>query len=148
MHIEWLAHPYNPALNGTKEHVSRSVAENAVHFKQAEILPRPNYGTKEWVEERQAADAARGTPVGDTSVPNIDGVRWSLKDHPLAGWVILRETGTEQVRFSDSKIALLYGCPKKLAAEYNKIVTAQSEHAAKLDEIAQGNSWGDRRIKF
>ena len=56
MHIEWLAHPYNPALNGTKEHVSRSVAENAVHFKQAEILPRPNYGTKEWVEERQAAE--------------------------------------------------------------------------------------------
>src|SRR5208282_1329146 len=48
MYILWTNNPTNPKLNGTKQHVPRSVAEVAIFNQQATLAPRPNYGGKEW----------------------------------------------------------------------------------------------------
>lgn len=42
MKIKWLKHPSCPELNNTIEHVSRSVADIAIGFRQAEYIPFKN----------------------------------------------------------------------------------------------------------
>jgi hypothetical protein len=68
MFILWTNHPYDKNLNGTKEHVARSVAESAFQFKQAVLAEKPRYGTPEWLAERAAMSAAVATPPTPATV--------------------------------------------------------------------------------
>lgn len=57
--VKWLSHPVDPSKNGTTEHVAHELAVIACGYGQAELCPRPNYGTPEYLAER--AETATGT---------------------------------------------------------------------------------------
>src|SRR5271156_5601906 len=79
MYIRWINNPYKPELNGHSEHVSKTIAEVALYNKQAEPMPKPSYGTKEWQDER--ASAAPQQQV----TPAI--VNWSVNKSTMSGRV-------------------------------------------------------------
>jgi len=92
-----------PVVNqrNQKIHVPRSVAEVAVGFGQASYCPRPNYGTKEWQQERQQLDAQR--PPDSGAAPYVDGVQWSVKDKMRSEFkvtTIIKSLGTEKQFFT------------------------------------------------
>jgi len=148
--IKWLQHPSKPELNGTFQHVARELAVVAAGYGQAEICPRPNYGTPEFAEERRQADALRGNTLhtGDTVVPNIEGTRWSIQNHALAGVVILRESGSEQTRFKDPVLASHYGAPKELCKELVRLIKEQVKKNVEAERVEAGNDWGKSQVKF
>jgi hypothetical protein len=141
-HILWTNHPTNPSLNGTKAHVALSVAEVAVAYEQATLLPRPNYGTQAWKDERAAADANRKPHAGETYVPFVAGVKFGIQDHALLGHVIVRESGSEVARINDPKVAELHGAPKDLCKELEQLLKSRSKQNSENERIAAGNSWG------
>ena len=147
MQILWTNHPSDKSLNGTKQHVAREFAIVVASYNQATICPRPNYGTKEWIEERQAADAARGINKADTAIPFVVGVRWGLQSHPLAGDVIVRESGSEISYYSDAVTAEHFGCPKSLVAEFNRLTDTRAAQNQENAKIAQKNTWS-APVKF
>lgn len=140
-HIRWTNHPLHSEKNGTKEHVPQAVAQVAIAYEQATLLPRPNYGTPEFAEERRQSDAGRKLQPGDSSAPFVEGTRWGISEHSLAGLVILRESGSEVTRISDSAVALANGCPKELAKEFNQRIAARMKQNEENAKIAQSNSW-------
>jgi len=128
MYILWTSHPTNPKLNGTKEHVPRSVAEVAIYNHTATLAPRPNYGTKEWTEERQALDAQRGHPAGDVVPPTLTpgwGVSRKINAAAPNGYAIYliesRVSG-EVVRYETAQVdlAIKNGCPAAIIAEFKR----------------------------
>jgi hypothetical protein len=147
MQILWTNHPSDKSLNGTKQHVAREFAIVVASYNQATICPRPNYGTKEWIEERQAADAARGINKADTAIPFVVGVRWGLQEHSTAGTVIVRETAHEIAYYGDAATAAHYGCPKSLVAEFNSRTDNRAAQNQENAKIAQKNTWA-APVKF
>ncbi len=152
MYILWKKHPYKPELNGTKEHVARSLGEVAVGYGQAELCPRPNYGTPEWAAERAADEKGIAPAVVawgihrnlNTSRPSIVG-RCSRE---VCG--TLRFEGRPE---DAHRVAFIHGHdgrpPEKIPVDVmNAYVAAVKENAGELspDEalaIMYGASKGD-----
>jgi hypothetical protein len=84
MKILWKHHPLKPELNGTTEHVSRAFADVAVGYGQAEVCPKPNYGTPEWLQERWEQSARAVPQPGETNVC-VEGVQWGVQP-AIAGY--------------------------------------------------------------
>lgn len=120
MYIKWIACPFDSTKNNTKEHVPRSVAEVAVAYKQAVIEPRPNYGTSEWIAERQAADSGRSPNFGDAA-STVQGVEWGIrkKDEgsPWSKNVIVKRSGAEKTFFTSPPP----DCPPSIAAQLRQL---------------------------
>lgn len=130
-YIRWTNHPFDPTKNNTKEHVARSVAEVAVAYKQAVVEPRPNYGTKEWIEERQSADAQRVPTSADVD-PNVKGgIEWGIKDRAQSGFskvTIIKRTGCETTYFD----APPSDCPASIVARFRALTNLLDPDVALL----------------
>jgi hypothetical protein len=119
-------------------HVARSVAEYAVEFKQATYAPRSNYGSKEWVEERQLADAARGTINGDTNPVQVEE-SWGVQDKISATSAVrvIRRKGAETFWYDSPPP----NCPRSIAEQWKRLHISASpeQHVANelLKEKAQ-----------
>jgi hypothetical protein len=96
MKIKSLHHPTCPELNGTEEHVSRSVADIAIGFRQAEFVPFKNY------VERLSETAREGSDPHNVSAPFVVGVQWEVTALPRSGKIVLlRKQGSETARIED-----------------------------------------------
>jgi len=103
MYILWTNNPTNPKLNGTKQHVPRSVAEVAIFNQQATLAPRPNYGTKEWAEERKALSAQAQGPFSGDTVTGVTGTEWGVLERHLSRFgvpVCVKKQGAETIYYS------------------------------------------------
>ncbi len=79
MKILWIDHPVNKALNNTTAHVPQTVADYAVAIGQAKYAPRANFGTPEWVSDRQILDSTRVVEPSITQPPPGTAA-WSVND--------------------------------------------------------------------
>jgi hypothetical protein len=127
-----------------KIHVPRSVGEVAIYNQTATLAPRPSYGTKEWVEERQQLDAQRGHPAGDVVPPSQpDG--WSiaakLNASSAGGYALylIQSRAGELVRYDQNQveIAASNGCPRPLVAEIKRRIAAPDASAVTAAEREQ-----------
>jgi hypothetical protein len=136
MRIKWI-NPKNQDKRDDYEHVPRSVAEVSIYNGEAVAAPYQSY-----VERlNEESKLPRKLQPGDCAVPNIEGTRWGIQEHPLAGTVILRESGSEQTRFSNADSALYFGCPKDLAKEFQKLMDTRQGNAEKTAQETKGNYW-------
>ena len=94
--IKWLHHPTKPELNGTTEHVARELATIACGYGQAELCPRPGYGSPEWLADRAALSAAAHANPTDVN-PTVAGVEWGVQDKSLSVFskvLVLKRSGS------------------------------------------------------
>jgi hypothetical protein len=98
MKILWKNHPYDKSKNGTADHVTRTFAEVAVGYGQADYAPKPNYGTPEWLQERWEQSARAVPTPGEVNVC-VDGVQWGVQP-AIAGYawskvMVVKKVGSE-----------------------------------------------------
>jgi hypothetical protein len=122
---------------GTLEKIPTTVAEVAIYNGEAVAAPYRNH-----IERlNEESSKTRKLQPGDVAVPNVEGTRWGLQEHPLAGWIILRESGSEQVRFSDPEYARYHGCPERLCKELASILGKKQDQAEKTAQETKSNFW-------
>src|ERR1019366_1496664 len=134
----------DPKLRNTIANFPAHVAQSLIASGQAVAMPWKSYIERLNAEHEQP----RSAMPGDTAVPNIEGVKWGIAEHPLAGTVILRESGSETTRFQDADTAENYGAPAALLNEFRKIIGAREKTAAEIQQATQNNSWGGTKIRF
>lgn len=131
MKILWLSHPTQPELNGTEEHVSRTVAEIAIGFRQAKFVPYKSY------VERLNAEAREGSHSGNTVVPApVVGTEYALGSMVGGAPCIIRKSGTETARITTVELAK--AC--KVPAQY----VEQLRRALDMPKAAQLAASADR----
>jgi hypothetical protein len=102
MNILWTNHPTTPSLNGTEQDVPRSIAEGACYYKQAEIVPPAQRGSKgnKWLAERLAQSAAVTTPdAHDTPARFFDQPVWSVSEKASGTVYVEKSFKSETTRF-------------------------------------------------
>jgi hypothetical protein len=138
MRIMWTNHPYDKSKNGQTEHVPRSVYDAAITFNQGEYVAPPNYGTKEYMEER-AEMAKHAVPQPGDVDPNVVGVQWGIKERnlffPSSRTHIVKRVGAETFRF-DAPPA---DCPASITARFQELIAAEHAPAHKdtLERLQQ-----------
>jgi hypothetical protein len=141
MKLKWVNHPSIPTKNGTFEHVNNTFGEVAIGYGQAERCPPPNYGTKEFHEERLEM-ARRAVPQPGDVDPNVVGVQWGIKERtlgfPSSKTHIVKRVGAETFRF-DAPPA---DCPASIRARFNQLIAAEHGPAHKdVLERLQQEQW-------
>lgn len=104
-----------------KIHVPRSVAEVSIYRGEATLAPKPAYGSKEWVEERQALDANRPAQPGDTVVGKA-GIEWGVQDKGLYSWskvLVIKRLSSGEIFYLDGPPA---DCPESIKRRYYELV--------------------------
>lgn len=130
MYIQYIRDCIDPdtkELLGRKDervHVPQSVGENLIFRKLAQRCPRPNYGTPEWIAERQAADAQR-VPMSADADPNVKGVEWGVKDKDLSPFskvLVVKRVGSATTFYD----ALPADCPPSIRARFESLTATVS----------------------
>jgi hypothetical protein len=145
MHIRWTNHPHNPSLNGTKAHVPRSVAEVAVGYQQAEYVPPANYGTTEWLEERQAQSAAATGPSAyDTPTLAAGVIEWGLQHLKSGKANVIKKVGSD-VYFYDVPPS---DTPARIVRQYDDACAVNPEaNRAAIEAAKRAQQERDRADK-
>lgn len=143
MKIKWLKHPTCPELNNTEEHVSRSVAEIAIGFRQAEFVPYKNY------VERLNAEGREGRDPNNVCVPFVVGVQYTLGLANTGAPCIFRKQATETAIILDVNTAKAFGVPKNVVEQFAAKLdaadgskAAAALHAAKLEQQQRDATFG------
>ena len=115
MKIRWTNHPSNPSLNGTEQHVARSLAEVACGYGQAEIVPPARWGTTEWHAERLAQSAAVTEPGDhDTPAQFFDQPVWSVAALVSGTVCVVKSFKSETTRYEAPPV----DCPLSIVEQY------------------------------
>ena len=139
MKIKWLNHPTKPELNGSVEHVSRTLAEIAIGYQQAVFVPFKNY-----VERLNEESKLRTAQPGDTVVPNVYPPRWEIGTVPVTKKVaIYYLAGTERCCFlslvwydnngNEHPVPALEDCPKEIRQQFKELQAAEARAASGAD---------------
>jgi len=136
MQVRWLKHPTCPELNGTLEHVSRTVGEIAIGFKQAEFVPYKNY--VERLNHETPQSTAPAAVVG-----------WALREEARPPLIV--KTFRNETYFFETPPA---DCPPDIArrhaaiVEYEKsggatgaVATAKFEQAQYNERMKTAKRW-------
>jgi hypothetical protein len=143
MYIECLETYPVASARGKRIHVPRSVAEIAIYRGEAKPCPRPNYGTPEWIAERQQAAANAVPHTGDVDA-NSKGVEWGIQDRaqsPLSIVTIIKRSGCETTFFKEPPA----DCPPSIVAQWQAMTQTEdasgsaraATEAAKQKQYAQ-----------
>jgi len=128
MKIKWLNHPTKPELNGSVEHVSRTLAEIAIGYQQAVFVPFKNY------VERLNETAREGRDSSNTVVTFFKDPEWSAVATSATGRpTIFRKWGYETARFvgdNAAEQAKANGCPPSILKQFSDLLNAKNNPVA------------------
>jgi len=142
--IRWSNHPTDKTLNGSEQHVPRSVAEYACAVGQASVCPFPRRGAPGWHEAMAEQEKLRKPNPMDTCVPNVFPPVWEVCQLPISGLPsILLRHGSEVSRWEslyfyddkgDRHNALPASCPASIRKHFEDLAAASDP-----DQIAAAN---------
>lgn len=122
--IRWSNHPTDKNLNGTEQHVPRSVSDYAVAVGQATVCIPARRGTNQWLAEMAEEEARRPVNPSDVIPINVWPPTWEVSQLPFSNKpVILFRHHNEVTRYEG---VAPKGCPEQVRKDFEALLKATS----------------------